>query len=133
MGNKDGKLLGGIVGVSYGQTRVVNCRCSATVTTDFGPDANLYGIVAGMKQGSVTVEGCLFDGEMTGGGNNHCAGLVGFPFADGAYTVTDCVFAPKTLTVSTTDDGYAKTLARVVGNTTVTINNCYYTQLLGTA
>ena len=132
-GNLDGKLLGGIVGVSYGETSLLNCRCSATINTDYGNDANLYGLVAAMMEGSINVEGCLFDGALTGYDNTHCAGLVGYPYSDGSYTITNSVFAPTTLTVKMSDEGYAKTIAREVSNTTVTINNCYYTQLLGDA
>ena len=129
-GNTDGKLLGGIVGVSYGQTSLVNCRSSVTLNTDFGEDANLHGLVAGTKGGSLTIEGCVFDGSMTGAGNRRCAGIAGYEYAATTTTISNTLFAPKTLTVSTTDDGYAKTISR---DPDATITNCYYTQLLGGA
>jgi len=129
-GNADGKLLAGIVGVSFGNTTISGCRSSVTLTTNFGTDAAMAGLVAGTKGGSLTIEGCVFDGSMTGASNTRCAGIAGFEYEATTTTITNTLFVPTTLTVSTSDDGYTKTFSRD-GDATVT--NCYYTQTLGAA
>ena len=131
VGNADGKLLAGLVGVSFGNTLIKGCRSSVTLTTDFGTDAAMAGFVAGTKGGKLTVVGCVFDGEMTGSSNTRCAGIAGYEYGGTTTAIEDCLFAPKTLTVSTDDDGYAKTLIR--DDTDFSIYNCYYTQVLGAA
>ena len=129
-GNADGKLLAGMVGVSFGNTTITGCRSSVTLTTDFGEDAAMAGFVAGTKGGSLTISGCVFDGSMTGSTNTRCAGIAGYEYGGTTTTITDCLFTPATLTVSTTDDGYTKTFSR---DADATITGCYYTQTLGTA
>ena len=129
-GNADGKLLAGIIGVSFGNTTITGCRSSVTLTTDFGEDAALAGLVAGTKGGSLTIEGCVFDGSMTGASNTRCAGIVGYEYGGTTTTISNCLFIPATLTVSTADDSYTKTISR---DADATITNCYYTQALGTA
>ena len=54
--NADGKLLAGIVGVSFGNTTITNCVSSVTLTTDFGEDAALAGIVAGTHHRGLRVQ-----------------------------------------------------------------------------
>ena len=129
-GNSDGKLLAGIVGVSFGNTTITGCRSSVTLTTDFGEDAALAGIVAGTKGGSLTIEGCVFNGSMTGATNTRCAGISGYEYGGTTTTITNSVFAPTTLTVSIANDGYTKTFTR---DPDATITNCYYTRVLGAA
>ena len=129
-GNADGKLLAGIIGVSFGNTTITGCRSSVTLTTDFGEDAAMAGLVAGTKGGSLTIEGCVFDGSMTGSSNTRCAGIAGYEYTATTTTISNCLFIPATLTISTSDDGYTKTFSRD-GDATVT--NCYYTQTLGAA
>ena len=129
-GNSDGKLLAGLVGVSFGNTTISGCVSSVTLTTDFGEDAALAGLVAGTKGGNLTIEGCVFDGSMTGATNTRCAGISGYEYGGTTTSISDCLFAPATLTVSTADDSYTKTISR---DADATITNCYYTQTLGTA
>ena len=129
-GNSDGKLLAGIVGVSFGNTTISGCVSSVTLTTAFGTDAALAGLVAGTKGGSLTIDGCVFDGSMTGASNTRCAGIAGFEYEATTTTITNTLFAPATLTVSTTDDTYTKTFTR---DGDATITNCYYTKVLGAA
>ena len=129
-GNADGKLLAGIVGVSFGNTTINGCVSSVTLTTAFGTDAALAGLVAGTKGGSLTIEGCVFDGSMTGSSNTRCAGIAGYEYTATTTTITNTLFRPATLTVSTTDDGYTKTFSR---DADAIITNSYYTQPLGAA
>ena len=129
-GNADGKLLAGIVGVSFGNTTISGCVSSVTLTTAFGWDAALAGLVAGTKGGSLTIEGCVFDGSMTGSSNTHCAGIAGFEYGGTTTSISNCLFTPTTLTVNTAENGYTKTISR---DPDATITGCYYTQVLGAA
>ena len=129
-GNSDGKLLAGLIGVSFGNTTITGCRSSMTLTTDFGEDAAMAGLVAGTKGGSLTIEGCVFDGEMLGSANTRCAGIAGYEYGGTTTTISNCLFIPATLTVSTADDSYTKTFTR---DDDATIDNCYYTKVLGAA
>ena len=129
-GNADGKLLAGLVGVSFGNTTISGCRSSVTLTTNFGEDAAMAGLVAGTKGGSLTIEGCVFDGTMTGSTNTRCAGIAGYEYGGTTTNITNTLFAPATLTVSTTDDTFTKTFSR---DDDATITNCYYTKVLGAA
>ena len=129
-GNADGKLLAGLAGICFSSATITNCRSSVTLTTNFGEDAAMAGIVAGTKGGSLTIEGCVFDGTMTGSTNTRCAGISGYEYGGTTTTITNSLFAPATLTVSTTDDGYTKTFSR---DPDATITGCYYTQPLGAA
>ena len=128
--NADGKLLAGLVGVSFGNNTITGCVSHVTLTTNFGTDAAMAGFVAGTKGGSITISGCVFDGSMTGSSNTRCAGIAGYEYTATTTTITNTLFAPSTLTVSTTDDGYTKTITR---DADATITGCYYTQTLGTA
>ena len=128
--NADGKLLAGIVGVSFGNTTITGCVSSVTLTTAFGWDAALAGLVAGTKGGSLTIEGCAFDGSMTGSSNTHCAGIAGYEYTATTTVIRNSLFAPTTLTVNTAENGFTKTISR---DADATITNCYYTQTLGTA
>ena len=129
-GNADGKLLAGIVGHCMGNTTITNCVSSMALTTDIGNDAAMAGLVAATRTGSLTISGCVFNGSMTGAANTRCAGIVGYEYLPTTTTITNSLFAPATLTVSTTDDGYTKTFSR---DADATITNCYYTQTLGAA
>ena len=129
-GNSDGKLLAGIVGVSYGTTTITNCRSSVTLTTDLGSDAALAGIVAATKGGRLTITDCVFDGSMTGETNTRCAGIAGYEYNATTTTISNCLFVPAELTVSTADDNYTKTFSR---DGDATISHCYYTVALGRA
>ncbi len=127
--NSDGKLLAGLIGVSFGNTTISGCVSSVTLNTNFGEDAALAGLVAGTKGGSLTIEGCVFDGSMTGSSNTRCAGIAGYEYGGTTTVIRNSLFAPTTLTVSTADDGYTKTISR---DADATIDNCYYTRVLGT-
>ena len=130
-GNSDGKLLAGLVGFSDGFNTIRGCRSSATITTNFGADAALAGLVAGYDGGTLTVEDCVFDGTLGGGtSNTQCSGMVGYRYG-GSCLVKNSVFAPTSLNVSTANDG--NTIACQSNNANITIENSYYNTLLGNA
>ena len=66
---------------------------------------------------------------MTGAANTGCAGIAGAEFAATTTTITNVLFVPATLTVSTADDGKTKTISR---DADAVITNCYFTNALGT-
>jgi len=125
-----GKLLAGIVGVSYGSTTITGCRSSVKLT-DYAADGTLAGIVGGMAGGSLTISGCVFDGSMarnTGNHPAHCVGIAGYEYA-ATTAISNTLFAPSELTVSIINDGYTNTFTN---DGDATITNCYYTRTLGT-
>ena len=129
-GNADGKLLSGLVGVSFGNNTITGCVSSVTLRTDYSNDAAMAGFVAGTKGGSLTISGCAFDGSMEGGANSgRCAGIAGYEYTGTTTTISNSLFAPASLTVPTAIDGYTMTFTR---DADATITNCYYTQTLGT-
>ena len=70
---------------------------------------------------------------MTGSSNTRCAGIAGYDYPESGgtnTTISNCLFAPTTLTVNTAEDNFTKTISR---DADATITNCYYTQTLGTA
>ena len=77
---------------------------------------------------AAAIEGCVFDGTMTGSTNTRCAGIAGYEYIATTTVISNTLFAPTTLTVSTADDSYTKTFTR---DPDATITNCYYTQPLG--
>ena len=128
--NNDGKLLGGVVGVSFGNTYVIGCSSSATITANHGADAAFGGIVASQKSGELTIDGCVFEGTLGGGtSNTRCGGIMSYQYG-GNCTVSNSLFAPAAIEVSTADDSYTYTITRA---TNATITNCFYTRVLGKA
>ena len=134
--SNDGKLLAGIAGVSKGTTNIIGCSSNMNIISYFnnGDDVALAGLVASTKgSGTLTVEGCAFEGSMTAYTTkaNHSSGIVGYPYSNATINVRNTVFAPSSLTLTTGDTDYSSTFARVANSATVNIQNCYYTRVLG--
>jgi hypothetical protein len=139
--SSDGKLLAGLVGVSKGTTNIIGCSSSIDITSnDFqdGADIALSGLVAAILNGTLTIEGCAFEGSLNtthSTNNNRCGGIVGYWYGGDHCYVRNTVFAPTALNVNTGDtndpNGKSYTIARLDNNANVTIENCYYTQVLG--
>ena len=135
--NDDGKVIAGLVGVSKGTTNIIGCSSNVNITSYYnnGDDVALSGLVAAINGGTLTVEGCAFEGSLTAStsNNNHNGGIVGYWYSGTHVYVRNTVFAPTALNVTTGDTGYSFTIARTTNNAQVTIENCYYTQVLGNA
>ena len=128
-GNADGKLLAGLVGVSFGSNTITGCVSSVTLRTNYSNDAAMAGLVAGTKGGSLTINGCVFNGSLQGGATSgRCAGFSGYEYTATTTTIRNSLFAPTSITVPT-NDGYTMTFTR---DDNATIDKCYYTQTLGT-
>ena len=80
-GNADGKLLGGLVGISLGNNTITGCVSSVTLRTDYSNDAAMAGLVAATRGGSLTINACVFNGSLQGGAtSSRCAGISGYEY-----------------------------------------------------
>ena len=141
-GGTNGKLIAGVVGLCFGNTKVIGCSSSIAISSNHGDDSAFAGIVAAHKgSGTLQIEGCVFTGSMSGSYNgtinNRNAGIMGYQYDyAGPCTITNSFFAPSSLNVDTGNADYSGTIARL--NTASnpgadpTITNCYYTTNLGT-
>ena len=118
-------LEGGIAGRTYGTTRIENCRSSVSLTSTKGNNAAMGGLAGVAESGSLIVTNCLFDGSLLGSNNTNCAGIVNWRRNSAPINISNSLFAPTQVTVSTSG---ASTIARAGS-----VTNCYYTQTLGTA
>jgi hypothetical protein len=124
---------GGVVGRNgTGKLIMTNVTSNVTINSTYNGDAQQGGLVGYTLQAEFT--GCAFTGSLTGANSTNCGGLLGYKTYESDHTrkatFTDCVFAPTNVTVSATN---SYTFANNSTNGIVEINNCYYTQTLGTA
>ena len=126
--------LAGRVGAESGDVVTIkNCRSSMAVQTTVGKSTRGQngGFVGNHYAGTLNIEGCLFDGKLTGISlgtytTTNCGGFVGYN-NNNTLNVTNCLFAPSELTVA--ESGF-KTFAY---NWSGTPTNSYYTETIGTA
>lgn len=122
-----GKNFGGIAAqVTSGKTATIqNCRVSTSFTSTLSGDnssSSFVGVV--WSGGTLNITGCAFTGSLTGSGNAF-GGFLGYK--EGTCSMTDCLFAPASVTVSTE---FAGTFSRP---SAPTITNCYFTRTFGGA
>lgn len=128
------KYAAGIVGRHWGTLNIVNCRSSIAIHSSVSGDGTHAGFEA-INSGTVNIEGCLFDGKLltvnTGEtATINCAGFVGY----GNGNVTNSLYAPAALGDGETEVGTTQSATFARGDAKgITITNCYYTRLLGTA
>ena len=125
------KFATGLVGRHDGDVTISDCRSSVTIASIVSDDGT-HGGFAATGSGTVTIEGCLFDGviccniaKLT----NKCAGFVGW--RSGTVNISNSLYAPAAVPegkYAIKTDGSA-TFARNGAD----ITNCYYTQTLGDA
>ena len=125
------KCATGLVGRHDGDVTISDCRSSVTIASSIYDDGT-HGGFAATGSGTVTIEGCLFDGviccniaKLT----NKCGGFVGW--RSGTVNISNSLYAPAAVPegkYAIKTDGCA-TFAR----NGATITNCYYTQTLGDA
>lgn len=128
------KYAAGIVGRLWGTVTIENCAVSTVIHSDINGDGTHGGIVA-LNSGTLSINGCVFDGKLLSTGTNattNCGGFVGY----GNGTITNSLYAPADLGTGETEvqtgdvnNHPSATFAR--DNATVT--NSYYTRALGTA
>ena len=129
------KYAAGIAAQEYGTTSIKNCRSSIVVTSSVDGDGTHSGFVAVNNSGTLTIEGCVFDGKLlTTNGTNNCGGFVGWK--GGTLYITNSIYNPAEIANNETEvlpgsgQYMSKTFARMDVNT---ITNCYYTRALGSA
>ena len=102
--NTSAKYAAGFIAAQYGATTIVNCRSSITINSSVNGDGTHGGFVGFTHSGSdqsLTIEGCIFDGELLGAETTSCGGFVGWvgKTADIRYSI----FNPSQITVSDTE------------------------------
>ena len=124
------KYAAGIAGeiVASSTVNITNCLVSVTINSSVDGDGTHGGFIAVVSSyGQPTITGCVFDGKLlTSNNTTCCGGFVGWP--DGTTTIRNSLFAPSQVNVGTTNSA---TFAR--NDSWLTLDNCYYTQTLGTA
>ena len=137
---KDAAGLIGRLKTGSGVTNIINCRSSVTITSSVNGDGTHGGFVAitRTKRDQTTTEGaarlnfigCVFDGELLGPSTNSCGGFVGWTETATMLYFTDCLFAPTTVTIGTSNSA---TFARVRNSASFHSTNTYYKQTFNTA
>lgn len=145
-----GHYAGGIIGHAEGTFRILNCVIKTNiVSTENNSQSAVYdggfiGRVSAMKTGettyegsSVSIVGCVFEGNITSSHNNYFGGFVGKAEGDSgeapaAVTITNSLFDPRAVSVTSTtgSDTFV-----ITGNyssvTTKAGDHAFYTKLLG--
>lgn len=117
-------FAGGIVGYSINST-IQNCISSVIINSSKSGDGSHGGIVGIVESYTTVIKDCIFNGELLGSSTNCCGGLVGAGYDMAARcNISNCLFDPKTITMSTTGSA---TISRCAG----TITNCYYKTSFG--
>lgn len=122
--NAGHKYAGGLVGACWGVFTIENCHVSTVINSSVVGDGTHGGIVGVQNSGTLTIRGCVFDGQLRGSTTNSCSGIVGYRGNSGTTNIYYTLFAPSALTIS--GDNSA-TFVRNGG----TVTNCYYTQPFG--
>ena len=119
----------GVVGHAYGTNSFTNCRSTITINSTREGDGTHGGFVGVIGSGTTTFTGCVFDGAMLGASTTLCGGFVGWTESNNnaTATITNCLFAPTTLEISS-----GCTFSRARNLSSVTVTNSYYTINLGT-
>ena len=129
--NTSAKYAGGIVGCVHNSLTVINCLNSATINSTVSGDGTHGGFV-GLQESdngsTINISGSVFNGSMAGTATTSCGGFVGY--LSKTVTITNSLFAPTTLTVSTNNSA---TFGRHNNSGTLNLVNSYYTEAFGTA
>ena len=128
------KCATGLVGRHDGDVTISDCRSSVTIASSIYDDGT-HGGFAATGSGTVTIEGCLFDGVICcniATLTNKCGGFVGW--RSGTVNISNSLYAPAAVpegkyAIKTDKNDGCATFARNGAD----ITNCYYTQTLGDA
>ena len=131
----NGERPGGIVAYSKGTTVIENCWCSTKFIeiAMAGSNVRAGGILAANAQGDyyVTLRDCVFDGQFTATTTaKGWAGIVGYAYKNSTTILENCLFAPSLIDLQSTSSSYCF-VSKHSSAKVVTIENCYYTQKLG--
>lgn len=111
------------------ETTIKNCRVSVTITSTVNGDGTHAGFVSNNSDGTLNIEGCVFDGSLLGSNTNNCAGFVGWnetrnDNAQGKVKITNSLFAPKATEMVIQ---YTFSRSRSFEDGVITLQNCYCT------
>ena len=127
------KCATGLVGRHDDDVTISDCRSSVTIVSSVIGDGN-HGGFSATGSGTVTIEGCLFDGVICTIANltNNCGGFVGW--RSGTVNISNSLYAPAAVpegkhAIKTDKNDDSATFARNGAD----ITNSYYTQTLGDA
>ncbi|MBR2206516.1 MAG: InlB B-repeat-containing protein [Prevotella sp.] len=136
------RYAGGIVGYSRYYSKIENCRSSVTIRSSHEGWASHGGIMAlkaNVGLSKPTIEGCVFDSKILSTGTSastNCAAIVGYTNGQ-TLTISNCLYVPAALESGETSAEFGSTLYNnsidSQPKTSVTCENCYYTEARGTA
>ena len=115
----------GLVGFAWSGTNTIqNCLIHTNVTNNTGTSQNSHigGIVGHAKASTLVMEGCVYDGRLTG--DHYKGGLIGWSDGGATIQLTNCLFNG---TISNTTTGFHPIgCSNSGGNVHGFVNNCYY-------
>ncbi len=129
-----GRYTAGLVANASGNCEIRNCVVMGTVQSAIQStwSSSKGGFIANISSGRTDMSGCVFIGNIySNGTHNGVGGLVGYVKSEAGLSLQACLFAPMNNTSGTANG--CRTLARSNSTSTVTINNCLYTNALGEA
>ena len=81
------KFAAGIAAQTDGTTNITNCQVSVTINSSKSGDGTHGGLVAYQGSGTLTINNCLFDGELLGASTSGCGGFVGWVANSSSYHI----------------------------------------------
>jgi len=124
------KFAGGVVAHAIGSNTITNCVNSTIINATPPSDHNgSHGGILGQLGGSnnsITISGCLFNGQMQGSSVEYWCGILGYynanPNEHNQVTISNCFFNPAEINVKSSNNNY--TICR----TASVVTNCYYNE-----
>ena len=118
-----------------------NCVSNVSIFSNRNGDCGNGGFVGNVSNfcSNVYFDGCAFVGELVGANASNWGGFVGWRYYYNAtnannccVSFTDCLFAPKTVSIATPNGSNSRTFCRSLNNLTkgATYTRCYYTEVL---
>ncbi|WP_143025482.1 hypothetical protein [Prevotella sp. tc2-28] len=132
------KYAAGLIGMTKGGTNtILNCISSveiySTINNKWGDNDGTHGGFIGKASGTVIINNCLFNGQLTTTSDNptiNCGGFVGWRDGNSTLSISNSLYAPNTTIPS---GKTAVNVGATFSRNDVTPTNSYYTQTLGTA
>lgn len=121
--SSSGRQIAGLIAYAKGNSTIDSCIVLSTLKSTYSGDASNGGFIANVESGIINISNCLFKGSMLGESATCSGGFIGW-FSKNYGKLTDCVFAPVSVTMGSTG---SNTFSRSY----CTYKNCYYTTALG--
>ncbi len=125
--NTSHRYAAGLVGYQYyGTLNIINCWSSVTINSSTENDYADHAGFVGYTYANINITNSRFDGKLLGASSNGWGGFVGYKSGSYTINVNNCLYAPTEVT------GGANNNYTFVRSDNANINNCYYTETLGT-